>query len=334
MLTPLTLREFYGETLKAAGFTPPEESTAKFAEASKIDVEIVKMAQSVFEQLQLDGVKYDTPKLMADDAMKIANAYFDHCKTAAAEAEKLAGDLHRVACHAVEGYLSQHGIELDANEGVKIAGLQAQSFQQLTQKQAELRQLETQAKEVTKEVTKTAQDGDPLSDIANAMPGKSKKDIEMERGKIATFRAHDNLAGAQGQFNPDQTYANIANGFDQPMDVEAVKRHIQSTPGVHENLGGYADALHATKAQMPGANFAQVHDAVMKNSNAGASAAAPAAGAASAAKPLLQRPGVMLGAGALGLGAAMLLHRKRQEAQAAQNRQNAIAGAANLPPAA
>jgi len=331
MLAPLTLKEFYAGTLKAAGFTPPEDSTAKFAEAAKVDVETLKTAQAVFEQLQLDGVSYDTPKAMADDAMKIATAYLDHCKEAATEAEKLANDLLRVTKHAVEGYLAQGGIDLDALEGVKIAGLQAQSFQQLTQKQADLRQLETKAEDKTK----TAQDGDPLSDIANAMPGKSKKEAMEERGKTATYRVHDALAGGQGQFNPDATYKNIAAKFNEP-DVGAVQRHIEATPDAKANLPGYADALYATHQQMPQASFPQVHEATIANATAAqqAGGAGKAIGAASGAKPFLQRPGVMLGAGALGLGAAMLLHRKRQEAQAAQNRQNAIAGAANLPPAA
>lgn len=337
MLAPLTLKEFYAGTLKAAGFTPPEDSIAKFAESAKVDVETIKTAQAVFEQLQLDGVTYDTPKMMADDAMKIANAYLDHCKAAAAEAEKIAGDLHRVARHAVEGYLAHAGIDLDADEGVKIAGLQAQSFQMLTQKQAELRQLETQAKEAG-EAGKTAQDGDPLSDIANAMPGKSHKDkMKDERGKTAaSFAAyHTDTGGTPIAVNDEGTIANVA--AHAGVNPEVMKAQIHGSVGP-ENVEAYGRHYGAAVDANPKMPFSSLHPQVVQavtGGAGGAGGAGRAAGsAATGAKPFLQRPGVMLGAGALGLGAAMLLHRKRQEAQAAQNRQNAIAGAANLPPAA
>jgi hypothetical protein len=363
MLVPLTLKEFYAETLKAAGFTPPEDSIAKFAETNKIDPEIVKIASAVFEQLTLDGVKYETPQLMADDAMKIATQYLEHCKAAAAEAEKIAGDLHRVARHAVEGYLAQHGIELDADEGVKIAGLQAQSFQELMQKQAELRQRDIEAKtakmrpskpcskckgaifegcEDEHECAKTAQDGDPLSDIANAMPGQSHKDkMKDERGKTAasptpqSFAAyHTDSSGIPVAHNPKGTISNLS--LHTGIDPKVMKSQIESSVGP-ENVENYGHKYYEAAQQSPANTpFNVLHPKVVEAVKANpAAAAAGAAGAgAAAAKPFLQRPGVMLGAGALGLGAAMLLHRKRQEALAAQNRQNAIAGAANLPPAA
>lgn len=301
MLVPLSLKDFYGQTLKQAGFTPPEDSIEKFAAANKLDLETTKIASAVFEQLQLDGVAYDTPQDMFQDALKIAHSYMDHCKEVTAQAEKLAGDLHRVARHAVEGYLAQHGVELDADEGVKIAGLQARSFQELTQKQAELRQLD---------------------DLAN-----SKFTSDKTANPIAqTFRMHDDIGG-QGQLNPAATKANIATQFGLGDKAQAVAAHIDASVPT-EQLGTYADALHEHARKMPNANFTQVHDAAI------AASKAPAAATGGGLPGMIGRnPGTALGVGALGLGALYLMKKKREEREAAMNRQRSIIGAAGMPAA-
>ena len=293
MLAPLTIKEFYAQTLKQAGFTPPEDQIEKFAAANKLDLETTKLASAIFEQLQLDGVKYETHQDMLQDALKIAHAYADHVKEASAQAEKIAGDLHRVARHAVEGYLAQHGIDLNADEGVKIAGLQAQSFQVLTQKQAELRQLELLA-ELKFPDTKTG--GVPSS----------------------TFNVHDQLpGGGVGAWNHDASLANLnaqAGGTSEHLD--AVKRLVGRDIQPHETPA-YLDAVHKEMAST-GGNVAQAHSAVMSRLN-------------QAPKPgLMSRPGMLLGAGAIGLGGLYLMKKRREEEA---NRRSAVMGAASMPAA-
>jgi len=293
MFTPLSLKEFYGQTLKQGGFTPPEDQIEKFAAANKLDIETTKIASAVFEQLQLDGVPYATPQDMFQDALKIAHAYVDHVKEASVQAEKIAGDLHRVARHAVEGYLAQHGIDLNADEGVKIAGLQAQSFQVLTQKQAELRQLELLA-ELKLPVAKT--------------------------GAVApsTFNVHDPLpGGGVGAWNPEASLANLnTQAGGSPEHLDAVKRLVGRDIQPHETPA-YLDALHKEMSST-GGNIAQAHSAVMGRLN-------------TQPKPgLMSRPGVMLGAGALGLGALYMMKKRREEEA---NRRSNVMSAAAMPAA-
>jgi hypothetical protein len=292
----MTLQEFYGETLKAAGYVPPADEIAKVAESRKIDLETVKMARSIYEQLQLDGVKYANEEARLDDSLKIAEAYVAHVKDNAAAAEKLAGDLHRVARHAVEGYLAQHGIELDADEGVKIAGLQAVSFQELTQKQAALRQLDIKAEEL-----KTA------SEIPKVAFNTYK---QVPGGQMADPSLHD----------PAGSAAAVATHFggDPAVHGPVINQLATNAAGGEANLPAYYDALHAHAMKNPGTTFAAAHQAVM----AGAQGAKP--------QGLMARPGLMLGAGALGLGALYMMRKRKQEAE---NRQRSMMGAAAMPTA-
>lgn len=289
MFAPLDLKEFYSQTLKQAGFTPPEDQIEKFAASNQIDVETAKMASAIFEQLQLDGVKYDSQQDMFQDALKIAHAYADHVKEASAQAEKIAGDLHRVARHAIEGYLAQHGIKLDADEGVKIAGLQATSFQKLMQKQAALHQPEDEAK--------TAGGGARY----NPLPG-----------------------GGTGTYDPSATAIHLATLAGS--DLTNAAQHAQYAGAVHSVLNAYPEEHRSTIAdqiahgmETNGLNFAQSHQRAHANFTAPPKSPG-----------LMGRPGVLLGAGALGLGALYMMKKRREEAA---QRQGAIMGAASMPAA-
>ncbi len=172
MFEPLSLKAFYTQTLKEAGFVPQPEQIEKFASDNKLDIETTKIAAMVFEQLQLDGVPYETSQDAFKDAIKIATEYVDHVKIASENAEKLAGDLHRIARHAVEGYLAQHGItDITADEGVKIAGLQATGFQKLEQKQAALPQQQPQAKQADEIIGGATPPSAPVESSMHATPG-------------------------------------------------------------------------------------------------------------------------------------------------------------------
>lgn len=128
MFEPMPLDEFYAATLKQNGFVPPKEDIEKVAEVRKVDVEVVKIARVIFDQLTLDKVPYEDEKAMLEDSFKLAGAYLKHVEEAKAATAKLATDLHRVARHAIEGYLAQHGVKLDAQDGLKIAAIHGEEL--------------------------------------------------------------------------------------------------------------------------------------------------------------------------------------------------------------
>ncbi len=123
----LNPREFYEMTLKEHGVQPLTNDMEKVAEAKGISIEEAKLANAFFEQLQLDGVPYETHVQRREDALKIAHSYIEHVKEAEADAVKIADGLLRALEHAAEGFLSHNNIKLDARTAVKIAGLQAES---------------------------------------------------------------------------------------------------------------------------------------------------------------------------------------------------------------
>jgi hypothetical protein len=285
VFAPLSLHEFYAETLKQANFEPPKEELEKVAAARNIPLETLKIARSIFEQLQLDGVPYESSSAMLEDSIKIATAYVNHVQDAKASADKLAGDLHRVARHAVEGYLSAQGIELDADEGVKIAGLQAQSFQKLARKEAAQRQLDSEA---------------------------SKKP-EMTTGKCA--EAADKTATTQ--YTPvvhpdtvDVPKSIESHALKRKMMPMALENMIESSVG-SDKANVYLHHLGEVEKTHPYLPFEQQHaEAVNRVYPNG--------------KPspriLGMHPGVALGAGGLGLGALYLLHRNRAKQEEERGR--------------
>jgi len=300
-----SLQEFYSETLKSNGFTPKEDDLAKVAAANGIDIETAKLANSIFEQFQLDGVPFNSPKEMLESAMKMAGAYLELQKEQTDKATKLAADLHRVALHAVEGFLSNNRIELDANEGVKIAGLQAGSFQELTQREAELRQIETKL--------------------------ASLKFV----GEIKIANIYNSLGTAAPQtpenLNVDALYASMGEGYG--ADPAHLKAFVAGTVP-EANRAQYHHALAQAAQQGHGkGGFMDLHNHVMQTGPAGAAGAGAGAAAAAAKPGLMSRPGVLLGAGALGLGALALMQKRRREREAGANRANAIANVAGLPAA-
>ncbi len=299
-----TAQEFYSATLKANGFTPPEDTLEKVAAAQGINIETAKLANAFFTQMQLDGVDAD-PKTLLDDAMKMASAYLDLCQEQAKGAEKLAGELHKVAMRAMEDFLTHNRIELDANEAVKIAGLQAQSFLELTKREATFRQAE--------------------SKVAS---------LKMAEGfKIS---AYNNLGTASpqtaGNLNIDETYRSMAEGYG------ADPAHLRAYVGAHVGPEHEREFLHGmVQAANQGhgkGGFPELVSHVHANGPAGAAPGAPAAAGAKPAGGLMSRPGALLGAGALGMGALYMM-KKRREApdQAAANRAGAIGNTAGLPAA-
>ena len=258
-----TLHEFYTETLKRNGFEPSADQLEKVAAANKIDVETAKVASAIFEQFQLDGVQFESPKDMLDNALKMASAYFDTVKSQQEEAEKLAGQLHKVALHAIEGFLTHNRIELDANEAVKVAGLQAESFQKLTQHEAELRRL-------TDKLASTK--------------------LSASYGNLGA-----NIPQVAENLHVDSAIAEIAQGYN--ADPSAVKEYLSAhVPDQHmkQHLHGMLQAAGQGHGR---GSLPELHEHVMKNGPNAAAAAKPGL----LGRPGLLLAGGALGLGALAL---------------------------------
>ncbi len=302
-----SLDEFYSATLKSNGFVPPVDEIAKVAAAQNIDVETAKIARAIFEQLQLDGVPYESNAAMLADSIKMAGAYLGLIEESKAEAQKLAAELHKVAKLALENFLTHNRIELDSNEAVKIAGLQAQSFQELTHREAELRQIESKLASTKLDIEKAAA-------LPAGVYGNLGANAPQTPANLNIDAAHEHIAAAHGA--DPVAYKNLVSRTVDPANVH----------------GYYHAALQDLKNSS--GNLPEFHERLVSGA-AAAGGASAAGGVAAAAKPgLMSRPGLLLGAGALGLGALHLMRKKKQEREsAAMNRANAIGNVAGLPEA-
>jgi len=129
MRVPCSPETFYRLTLAEQGFLPPaeEETIAKIAEARSCSVEVVKLAQVYFEQLQKDGVPYESPAIMTSDAFKMAEAFLEHKVACEMEAAKFMEDLVTKLAAVAAAAAEEAGVgELSPMALLKIAGLQAQ----------------------------------------------------------------------------------------------------------------------------------------------------------------------------------------------------------------
>jgi hypothetical protein len=120
--------EFYRAQLTANKIAACPEDIAKFAEARGIPIHTAKLAKLYFEQLALDGVRYADENARAEDAIKMASAYFDQAetiaKTAAAVADKA---LEKLAAVAAELLASEGITGVTVSELLKVASLQNDS---------------------------------------------------------------------------------------------------------------------------------------------------------------------------------------------------------------
>jgi len=146
MKTLLSPDQFYDLALQQRGLVriDEDERAVKLAEVHKESVEIVKLAQVYFEQLAKDQqvtlenggeAWYDKPEVMADDAMKLAKAYYAHIEEAQKTAEENANRLLEKLAQAAEEWAKDAKYEGDPLELVKVAGLQAQSVLEMEERQ-------------------------------------------------------------------------------------------------------------------------------------------------------------------------------------------------------
>jgi hypothetical protein len=129
MRVPCSPETYYRLTLAEQGFLPPaeDEQIAKIAEARSCSVEVVKLAQVYFEQLQKDGVPYEDPVIMTSDAFKMAEAYLEHKNACEMEAAAFVDGLATKLAEVAKTMAEEAGIgEMSPLALLKIAGLQAQ----------------------------------------------------------------------------------------------------------------------------------------------------------------------------------------------------------------
>lgn len=117
--------EFYRAQLTANKIAACPEDIAKFAEARGIPIHTAKLAKLYFEQLALDGVRYETEEARAEDAVKMATAYFDQAETIAKTAATVADKALEKLAAVAEELIKAEGITgVTVSELLKVASLQ------------------------------------------------------------------------------------------------------------------------------------------------------------------------------------------------------------------
>lgn len=120
--------EFYRAQLVANKVAACPEDIAKFASARGIPLHTAKLAKLYFEQLALDGVRYADEDARAEDAIKMAKAYFDQAEEIAKTAATVADTaMDKLAAVAAELLKSEAITGVTVSELLKIASLQLDS---------------------------------------------------------------------------------------------------------------------------------------------------------------------------------------------------------------
>jgi hypothetical protein len=120
--------EFYKAQLVANKVAACPEDIAKFAAARGIPIHTAKLAKLYFEQLALDGVRYETEDARAEDAIKMATAYFDQAETIAKTAATVADKALEKLAAVAEELIKAEGITgVTVAELLKVASLQQDS---------------------------------------------------------------------------------------------------------------------------------------------------------------------------------------------------------------
>lgn len=119
---PVTLNEFYAETLRQNGVAVPDAvDIEKVAAAKGVPTEIAEIAQQIYNQMILDGVVHASPAEKVADAFAMAKSFLSHNKAIADFGATLASDLKIACAAAAQEVLKKHGVELSTYDAVKMA---------------------------------------------------------------------------------------------------------------------------------------------------------------------------------------------------------------------
>ena len=152
--------DFYHDTLARSGLAPAAKPPAeKTAADLGVSVEVVKLASTYFEQLQLDGIAYPTLEDCRDDALKLAKKYVAHRDAEVTKAAALADAAMVSALRAAAALIAEQKIaHLTPAEIVRMAVLQLDAMDDATKCAAwsAARAPATQALLATTEASKVA----------------------------------------------------------------------------------------------------------------------------------------------------------------------------------
>jgi len=269
--------EFYRAQLAANKVAACPEDIAKFAAARGLPIHTAKLAKLYFEQLALDGVRYESEDARAEDAIKMAQAYFEQAETIAKTAADVADKALEKLAAVAEELIKAEGITgVSVSELLKVASLQNDSKAEFEAVEA----AKTAGLSLSKAKIKIADAKLALFNFANLDP----KTVWHE-GVPAPERFLPNapaaMAGAAGYTgpNPEQLLAqNMGTSHDDPM--------------FREHLHGIA----AEGFKTPGSTFETATKSYMAN--------APGRGSW-----MSRNSKWLLPTGILGAGAAYLLYR-------------------------
>lgn len=121
---PVTLDEFYAETMKANGVAiPTDVDIEKLAAARNVTPAVAKTAQAIYNQMLIDGVEHATAQDKLADALAVAQNFIAHNRKVAAFGASLAAELKTACAAAAQAVLTKHEIELSTYDAVKMGEL-------------------------------------------------------------------------------------------------------------------------------------------------------------------------------------------------------------------
>ncbi|HSW49751.1 MAG TPA: hypothetical protein VLH09_06220 [Bryobacteraceae bacterium] len=249
MRVPCSPEAFYKLSLAEQGFLPPdaEEAVTKVAEARQCSVEVVKLAQAYYEQMQKDGVPYEDPTIMVSDSFKLAEAYLEHQAVCAEEASALVSKLASTLIEAVSKFAEAEQLtELAPLALLKIAGLHAQEQLDVLAEIAELPPVKTAAEGAPPAFNMNDPKFNPAGGLdtralLNHMVGmRSPEAIHPEAPpQLAKQVGADLLinAGATGAHDYHRVTTELAKNLHQHQDLN---KAVEATRAANSGVRGFA----------------------------------------------------------------------------------------------
>jgi hypothetical protein len=260
-------RQFYVGTMARNGIDIRDEEAdlVKIAEASNLDLRVIKLAQRYYEQMQKDEIPYESDLSRRDDAVKMAESYYTMVDEEVKQAEAKADDLLAALAEAAEKWAEKNSEDVPALELVKAAGLQAESAMEIEkQAAADRAAMEKKAAEEQPE--------EPEQKEAEAQEGD-----EPGKAQAETKQANNNMY-FEGVSDPH--HLNVSAGLDQVAQAFAKEHGHTSMDGIHDHLAkkynldpNHPDtAFHIHNmldAQRQGTaqNFSEMHNAAQTFNN-------------------------------------------------------------------
>lgn len=337
MKTLLSPDQFYDLALQQRGLVriDEDERAVKLAEVHKEPVEIVKLAQVYFEQLAKDQqvtlenggeAWYDKPEVMADDAMKLAKAYYAHIEEAQKTAEENANRLLEKLAQAAEEWAKDAKYEGDPLELVKVAGLQAQSVLEMEERQSKIAAVDP--------VSQLHSSFDPTNlkqNLYTRIPGRQSFAVDLAPAKVmmgytmapdemkqryqtetATARANLTNAGSPQEIAVHQDALNKTNQFWHRRFHDTAHDALTQLSGTDQEANHRA-FMHTIlqRAQTEGEPLDKVFTDVYKGVRT--PQGRPQGVLPRMTNWMSANPMKSLGIGAAGLGALYMLKKRRDE---------------------